>query len=119
MNSLQPRVTQIEEEQTYKLLMPSERSKGLEIRYNMNAMLRADNKSRAEYYRAMRDASIYSVNDVRRLEDMSDVAGGEERRESLNYVPLSMWPKLSIQRNTTKNGGETSETESAGGSDSQ
>ena len=38
--------------------------------------------------------------------DMPDVEGGDERMASLNYVPLSKWVELSVNRNST-NGGET------------
>lgn len=98
VQGLQPRVTRREEEQTYKLLTPSQRAAGLEIRYNMMALLRGDSANRANYYRTMRELGAYSVNDVRRLEDLPDVEGGEERQASLNYVPLSDWKRLSEQR---------------------
>lgn len=103
--SIQPRVTQTEEEQTYKLLMLSDRKAGLEIRYNMMAALRSDSQSRSNYYKNMWGIGAYSVNDIRALEDMPDVEGGDEYMASLNYVPLSLWKELSINRNLP-NGGE-------------
>ena len=104
ISSLQPRVTQMEEEQTYKLLLPSERGRHLEIRYNMMAVLRSDSQSRAAYYKALWETGVYSVNDIRRLEDMPMVEGGDDHMASLNYVPLSLWRELSLNRN--RNGGE-------------
>ena len=100
VQGLQPYVTQCEEEQTYKLLSLTDRGRGLEIRYNMMALLRGDSKSRAEYYRTMRDIGAYSVNDILHLEDLPDVEGGEHRFASLNYVPLALWADLSVKRNT-------------------
>lgn len=102
---IQPRVTQMEEEQTFKLLSLSDREKGLQIRKNMNALLRSDFNSRTTSYQRMRDIGAYSVNDIRALEDIPDVEGGDEHMASLNYVPLRYWADLSIQRNT-KNGGK-------------
>ena len=102
--TLQPRVTAIEEEQTWKLLLPSDRAKGLEVRYNMRALLRSDDKSRADYYSAMIEKGVYSINDVLQLEDMPDVEGGDEHFASLNYVPLSMWWQLSLNRNGGEKG---------------
>lgn len=99
LTNLQPRITQKEEEQTYKLLFSGEKAKGLEIRYNMMAALRSDSKSRSAYYRDMGEAGFYSVNEVRALEDMPDTPGGDEHMASLNYVPLSVWKELSIRRN--------------------
>ena len=44
------------------------------------------------------DEGPFSVNDVRALEDLPDVEGGDEHRASLNYVPLRLWPSLSQSR---------------------
>jgi len=99
MGRLQPRVSQMEEEQTWKLLSLDDIHSGLEIRSNMMALLRSDQKSRAEYYRIMRQEGAYNINDIRALEDMPDVAGGDEHAVSLNFIPLSLWRQLSLLRN--------------------
>lgn len=108
MGRLQPRVTQMEEELTWKLLSMDDIQKGLEIRCNMMALLRSDQASRANYYRIMRQEGIYNINDIRDLEDLPDVEGGDEHAVSLNYVPLSLWRMLSLLRNGGKDaaGGE-------------
>lgn len=105
MGRLQPRVSQMEEEQTWKLLSMDDIRNGLEIRSNMMALLRSDQKSRADYYRIMHQEGVYSINDILALEDMPDVEGGDEHAISLNYVPLRLWPELSIKRNGGKPGG--------------
>ena len=104
--SLRPRVSQMEEEQTWKLLSLDDIHAGLEIRTNMMALLRSDQKSRAEYYKSMHQEGAYSINDIRALEDLPDVDGGDEHAISLNYIPLSLWRELSIKRN---GGGTTGE----------
>ena len=104
--SLRPRVSQMEEEQTWKLLNLDDIHAGLEIRTNMMALLRSDQKSRAEYYKSMHQEGAYSINDIRALEDLPDVDGGDEHAISLNYIPLSLWRELSIKRN---GGGTTGE----------
>lgn len=101
--SLQPSVTQYEEEDSVKLLTASERAGGLWLPRNMMAELRGDSASRKEWYRAMREIGALSVNDILRLEDMPDVPGGDGHYASLNYVPLEHWPELSRQR-AEKNG---------------
>ena len=103
---LQPRVTQNEEERTWKQLSLSEQAAGREIRTNMMALLRSDQESRAKYYQTMWQIGAYSDNDILALEDMPDVEGGDEHMASLNYVPLRLWPELSIQRN----GGKSNES---------
>ena len=106
VGTLHPIVTQYEEEQTYKMLFAAQVSAGLELRINMMAELRGDNAARSAWYKAMREIGAFSVNDIMALEDMPDVEGGEERLASLNYVPLSLWKELSVNRNTN-NGGES------------
>lgn len=98
VSTLQPIVTQYEEELTWKLLTTAEIARGLEIRINMMAELRGDFQSRAAWIRAMRELGVFSVNDIRALEDMPDVDGGDERYASLNYVPLSVWHELSVNQ---------------------
>ena len=104
--SLRPRVSQTEEEQTWKLLSLDDIHSGLEIRTNMMALLRSDQKSRAEYYKVMHQEGTYSINDIRALEDLPDVEGGDEHAISLNYIPLSLWRELSIKRNGGAAAGE-------------
>lgn len=99
LRGLQPRVEQMEEEQSYKLLMPSERAERLEIRYNMMSVLRTNGASRASYYKTMWEIGAYSVNDIRAYEDMVAIPGGDAHNASLNYVPLADWPELSKKRN--------------------
>lgn len=98
VSTLHPIVTQYEEELTWKLL-PASETANLKIRINMMAELRGDFTSRAAWYKAMREIGGYAVNDIMALEDMPDVEGGDERYASLNYIPLSVWRELSINRN--------------------
>lgn len=98
-STLSPIVSQYEEEQTWKLLLPSERRAGLEIRINLMAELRGDIKSRAAWFSTMRNIGVFSPNDIRALEDFPDVEGGDDRYASLNYIPLADWKRLSERRN--------------------
>jgi HK97 family phage portal protein len=59
------------------------------IKFNMNALLRGDLQSRATSYSIMTQAGIMSVNDVRTLEDMSAVEGGDQHRVPLANIDLS------------------------------
>lgn len=97
--TLHPLVTQYEEERTWKMLPPGESRKGIEIRINMMAELKGDFTSRSNWYKAMREIGVFSVNDIRDLEDMESVPGGDSRYASWNYGPLEQWEKLSVKRN--------------------
>ena len=95
---------QFEQEQTWKLLMPSEIEEGWEIGTNMMALLRSDSSARADYYKTMREIGAYSANDILGLEDLPNVPGGDTRQASLNFVPLHLWPELSVLRARGKGG---------------
>lgn len=107
--TLSPIVSEHEQEDTYKLLTESEQTAGLQLRRNMMGELRGDWAARAAWLKTMLEAGVYSVDDVRALEDLPDVPGGDRRKASLNYVPLDLWAELSVNRNAPANngGGET------------
>lgn len=96
--SLRPSIIQREQEMSYKLLTPSQQEAGWAISTNMMALMRSDGAARSSYYNTMRSLGAYSVNDIRALEDMPGVEGGDEYAASLNYVPLKDWARLSVQR---------------------
>ena len=60
--------------------------------------VQGDTSSRATWYRAMSELSVFSPDDIAALEDLPNIPGGNRRRASLNYVPLDLWPELSKQR---------------------
>lgn len=98
-DTMHPAVVQYEQECSYKLLTISERRNHLWLPRNMMAELRADSKTRAEWYKAMRELGAYSVNDILEKEDLPDVPGGDTRLASLNFVPLELFAELSMARN--------------------
>lgn len=96
--TLQADVTQREQEDTAKLLLPSERAAGLRIKREMKAFLRGDTAAQAAWYRTMREISVYSADDIRALEDLGKVPGGASRYASWNYGPLEKFDELSVIR---------------------
>jgi HK97 family phage portal protein len=65
------------------LLLPSER-KNLYIEFNVSGLLRGDQKARYEAYAIGRNWGWLSVNDIRRLENMSPITGGDRYLTPLN-----------------------------------
>jgi HK97 family phage portal protein len=94
-------VTKCEDEDSYKLLSGDDVGR-YRIRRNMDAALRGDTASRANFYKTMREIGASSVNDIRAHEDQPDVPGGNTRQASLNYVPLEWFEVLSLLRNGGK-----------------
>lgn len=97
--TIHPIISEREQEDSFKLLSDSELQQGLYIRRNMNAEMRGDFAARGAWYTAQRTNGVFSVNDIRALEDMPDVPGGDVRLASLNYVPLQDFERLSDSRN--------------------
>ena len=79
--TLSPIVSEHEQEDTHKLLLESESARGLQLRRNMMGELRGDWSARGAWYQTMHQNGVYSVNDIRALEDLPDVPGGGNGRE--------------------------------------
>lgn len=48
-----------------------DRNETVQIRHNMNGLMRGDSKARAEYYQIMRRNGAMTANEIRRFEDMN------------------------------------------------
>jgi len=70
-DTIQPHVTNFEQEYSKKLLTQKERETTT-IVGDMDVLLRADIKSRAEWYTKMIFSGVWSRNEVRRKENMND-----------------------------------------------
>jgi len=69
-----------------QLLTFEQRKAGYYIEFNMSGLLRGDMKSRAEAYSTGRTAGYLSVNDIRKLENMSPIPNGDIYLQPLNYA---------------------------------
>lgn len=58
--------------------------------FNVAGLLRGDLKSRYEAYAQGRQWGWLSVNEIRKLENMNPVPGGDARLQPLNMVPIGM-----------------------------
>ncbi|MGG7523119.1 phage portal protein [bacterium BS0013] len=59
------------------------------IEFNVSSLLRGDQKSRYESYALGRQWGWLSVNDIRRMENMAPVEGGDKYLTPLNMVDTS------------------------------
>lgn len=90
--TLLPWVKRIEAAMMRDLLLPAER-KDLYIELNLSGLLRADQKSRFESYALGRQWGWLSVNDIRRLENLPPIQGGDIYLTPLNMVGTGSLPK--------------------------
>ena len=80
--TIRPYVAKIENALT--TLLPS----GVFVKFNMDSILRGDIATRFSAYSTGTQAGFLSVNDIRRLEDLSPVDGGDQYRVPLANVSL-------------------------------
>lgn len=86
--TLLPWVKRHEQAKTRDLLLPSERKQYF-IEYNLGGLLRGDQSSRYAAYAVGRQWGWLSINDIRRLENMPPVKGGDIYLSPMNMVDAS------------------------------
>lgn len=79
-------VRKMEEEFDRKLLTTAEQNSGYYFNINVTALLRGDMKARSEYYKAL-FGIVYTSNEIRQLEEMAPLDGGDMLMVPLNYIP--------------------------------
>lgn len=87
IHSLRPWLVRIEQAITRCLIGPMER-KQLFAEFSVDGLLRGDIKTRYDAYAVGRNWGWLSRNDVRRLENMNDIEGGDDYLTPLNMTVL-------------------------------
>jgi len=72
-------------------LLPKDR-RDYFIEFNLTGLMRGDQKSRYDSYAIGRQWGWLSVNDIRRLENMPPVSGGDVYLQPLNMVDAGKLP---------------------------
>ena len=86
--TLLPIFTQWEQEINYKLFTEMERA-SFYVKFNAAAELRGDSSARAQYYKDMITNGIYTINEIREMEEMDNIGvDGDKHFVSLNYTTL-------------------------------
>lgn len=112
-NTLQPWVTQLEEEANFKLYTGTQRDKGYYCKFNMDSELRGDSESRAKVQQINLSYGMKSLNEIRAQNEDSPYQSplAEEPLMTLNLVPLSIAVEAATNRygasqRAPKKGGE-------------
>lgn len=105
--TIQPFVTDAEEEIDYKYYYTTEKQKGYYCKVNMSVAMRADDLSRADFYEKMLNNGIYSINKCLSKEDEEGIGTeGDKHYRSLNYVDISVIEKYQLAKASATKGGE-------------
>ena len=85
---LRPRYKRIEESLERDLLTPAERAQGLHIRFNLEALLRGVTSERSAFYESGLRNGYMTINEVRALEKLPPVDGGDVPRMQAQNIPI-------------------------------
>ena len=87
-SSLTPMVTMIEQELNRKVFRQAE-AINHSVKFEMNGLLRGDTRARAEFYKTMFNIAGLSADEIRALENMSPIPGGDQYFvQTNNLMPL-------------------------------
>lgn len=90
--TLRRRLKRIEQALEKQLLTPADRAAGLTIEFNLEGLLRADSAGRARFYQQMTAIGAMTINEVRALENLPPVEGGDVPRMQMQNVPITADP---------------------------
>jgi len=90
IDTLMDILTGYEQELSYKLFTEQELEDGYYIKFNVNAILRADPKTRYEGYRVAIQSGFLTPNEVRALEELEPKEGGDRLLVNGNMMPIEM-----------------------------
>jgi HK97 family phage portal protein len=88
--TLRRRLKRIEQAIAKQLLTPADRVAGIVVEFNLEGLLRADSKGRSEFYQKMTQIGAMTINEVRALENLPPVPGGDVPRMQSQNIPINM-----------------------------
>lgn len=88
--TLRRRLKRIEQAIMKQLLTPADRVAGIVVEFNLEGLLRADSKGRSEFYQKMTQIGAMTINEVRALENLPPVPGGDVPRMQSQNIPINM-----------------------------
>ncbi len=87
-DTILPNVRQNEQELNKKLLTEQRRNQGFSFKFNLNGLARADMKTRGEFYFKGIRSAWFTPNEIRALEELPPVEGGDQLFCSRDLIPI-------------------------------
>lgn len=87
--SLRRRTKRIEQAVRKQLMTPADRAARLKARFNFEDLLRGDSAARSQFYTAGLTNGWMTINEVRALEGLPPVQGGDVPRMQMQNVPIT------------------------------
>lgn len=88
--NLRRRLKRIEQALQKQLLSSRDRLDGITIEFNLEGLLRGDSQARAAFYKSGLNDGWLTINEVRAIENMAPVEGGDVARVQMQNVPLAL-----------------------------
>ena len=89
-DTILPTARMYEQEFTRKCLSEVDRGEGVKVKLSLNGFARADMKTRGDFYFKGIRSSWFSADDIRALEDMPPIPGGDTYYVSKDLIPIDM-----------------------------
>ncbi|HCJ70835.1 phage portal protein [Agrobacterium pusense] len=86
--SLRSQLRRIEKAISKRIMTPEERRR-FKVRFNYEDLLRGDSTARAAFYTVLLSAGVFTINEVRRLEGLPPIDGGDVSRMQMQNVPIT------------------------------
>lgn len=87
--TLRRRLKRIEQAIEKQLLTPDDRARGVTVEFSLEGLLRGDSAGRARFYQQMTQIGAMTINEVRALENLPPVEGGDVPRTQMQNVPIA------------------------------
>jgi HK97 family phage portal protein len=94
--TLNPYLRRIEQAISKQLLTAQQRAQGVYAKFNIEGLLRADSMARANFYRAMTQTGVMTINECRAKEDLPPIEGGDVARIQAQNVPVDQADGLAL-----------------------
>lgn len=87
--TLRRRLKRIEQAAAKQLLTTADRIAGITIEFNLEGLLRGDSAARSNFYKSALGDGWMTINEVRALENLPPVPGGDTPRMQMQNVPIT------------------------------
>ena len=96
--TLRRRLKRIEQACEKQLLTAADRAGGVTVEFNLEGLLRADSAGRARFYQQMTQIGAMTINEVRALESLPPVVGGDVPRMQMQNKPITEIDREAIRQ---------------------
>jgi HK97 family phage portal protein len=87
--TLRKRLKRIEQAIEKQLLTAADRAAGITVEFNLEGLLRGDSAGRAAFYQSGLQNGWTTINEVRKLENLAPVEGGDTPRMQMQNQPIT------------------------------